>query len=346
MAAVLYLGTHEGVVTLCRDNGSSWKVEHHGLKNWDVPAVSTLDGSPNRVLAGTRGDGVWLSEDFGATWKKPCYGKPGPGKVQCLTVVPGDPPRIYAGCEPINVFVSDDLGKSWERLRSVRDLPWIDSIDYPVATVEPHVRDVTVDPNDPRTLYVALQVGSMIKSTDGGATWTLLDKDLDADVHTIVVNPTNPDNLLVATGGHDYRLGTAKGRALYASTDGGASWSPTATEFSQEYSVPLVMDPSNPRVLYSAFANGQPGMWRWPGGAESVLVRTRDGGQTWESLDAAKPALDKDFAEAIAIAADNPRQVFAALRGGEVLASDDAGDSWAKLELQVPSVSDMQYVPA
>ena len=91
MASILYLATDEGVVTLKSEDGRYWKVEHHGLKDWQVPEVAVSPAAPNKVFAGTRGDGVWLSEDFGATWKKPSYGKRGPGKVRCLSFDPLDP---------------------------------------------------------------------------------------------------------------------------------------------------------------------------------------------------------------------------------------------------------------
>ncbi|HET8562516.1 MAG TPA: hypothetical protein VFM35_01460, partial [Candidatus Binatia bacterium] len=146
MASVLYLGTDEGVVTLRSEDGRSWKVENRGLEDWSVPEVAVSPSAPNRVFAGTRGDGVWLSEDFGASWKKPCYGKRGPGKVRCVTIDPHDPNTLYAGTEPIDVFISRDGAKSWDRLDSVWNIPWVQTITYPVATVEPHVRDITIDP--------------------------------------------------------------------------------------------------------------------------------------------------------------------------------------------------------
>jgi photosystem II stability/assembly factor-like uncharacterized protein len=211
--------------------------------------------------------------------------------------------------------------------------------------VEPHVRDITVDPKDSNTIYAALQVGFMLKSSDGGRSWKLLNRGLDADVHTIVIDPSNPKALFVATGGHDYRKGVAPGRALYRSQDGGESWTPTAMNFPHEYSVPLVMHPKNPSVLFSALANGQPGQWRKrQTGAESLLIRTKDGAKSWQQLDGNISAISKDFAEAIAFDPSDPSRVYIALRGGDLYTSGDGGDKWEKLEVKLPSVSDMKCV--
>ena len=95
------------------------------------------------------------------------------------------------------------------------------------------MRDITIDSNEPNTMYVALQVGYMIKTKDGGITWQLLDKNLDCDVHTIVLHPEDSNKIFIATGGHDCRAGKAPGRALYYSSDGGESWSPMAADFKE-----------------------------------------------------------------------------------------------------------------
>lgn len=347
MKAILYLGTDEGLFSLKSEDGRDWKIEGQSLNDWAVSKIAVLPERPSVVFAGTRGDGVWVSEDFGKSWKKPCYGKPGPGKVRCVTVDPCDPNTIYAGTEPIDVFVSRDAGKRWSRLESVWKVPSVESVDYPVATVEPHVRDITIDPKDTNTIYAALQVGFMLKSTDGGRNWKLLNRGLDADVHTIVIDPRNPNVLFIATGGHDYRKGITPGRALYMSRDGGESWTPTAMDFPHEYSVPLVIHPKNPNVLYSALAKGQPGQWRKrPTGAESILIRTLDGGKHWQQLDGSISEISKNFAEAIALDESDPDRLYAALRSGDLYASDDRGDTWAKLDIRVASVSDMKCVHA
>ena len=347
MASILYMGTDEGVVTLKSEDGRSWKVENHGLKDWSVPEVAVSPSAPNRVFAGTRGDGVWFSEDFGAHWTKPCYGKPGPGKVRCLTIDPHDSNTLYAGTEPIDVFISRDAGKNWKRLDSVWNIPWVQTVVYPVAAVEPHVRDITIDPKDPKTMYVALQVGYMLKTTDGGASWELLNKELDADVHTIVLHPQETQKIYIATGGHDARKGVAKGRALYSSADGGKSWQPMAAEFREEYSIPLALHPKKPNVLYSAVANGQPGQWRSrPSGAEALVIQSTDGGKSWKKLDNELSKANHSFVESFAFDPVNPDRMYAAQQNGDLFASEDSGASWSKLPLKIASLSDMKAAHA
>ena len=347
MASILYVATDEGVVTLKSADGHNWKQEHHGLKDWQVPEVAVSPQAPNKVFAGTRGDGVWVSEDFGATWKKPCYGKRGPGKVRCLSFDPHDASTLYAGTEPIDVFVTHDEAKSWDRLDTVWNIPYVSTITYPVAAVEPHVRDITIDPNNSQIMYVALQVGYMLKTTDGGKNWELLNKNLDCDVHTIVLHPEDSNKIFIATGGHDCRAGKAPGRALYSSNDGGKNWAPMAMEFKEEYSVPLTVHPTKHDVLYSAVANGQPGQWRKRNsGAEAFLIQSTDAGKSWKKLDGAVSEAKSSFVESFAFNPANASNMYAAQRNGDLFGSDDSGASWFKLNLNVPELSDMKATVA
>lgn len=334
MDSILYIATDVGVITARSHDQRTWEIAERGLANWSVSAVAVSPDSPNKVFAGTRGDGVCVSEDFGKTWKKPCYGKRGPGKVKGITIDPHDSRRIYAGCEPIDIFVSEDEGKNWERFDSIWDDPFIATIPYPVPTVEPHVRSITIDPKNQDIIYAALQVGYIAKSIDRGKSWKILNKGLDCDVHTITIDPTNSKRVLVTTGGHDARLGRAPGRALYVSEDAGESWSPMAMNFNEEYSIPLALDPRDPNRIYSALANGQPGQWRRrDSGAEAMIIRSKDGGQKWEKIDQAIEAAY--FPEAIVVDETMPDRVYAACRNGNFYSSEDGGDSWGKLGLNL-----------
>ena len=343
MATILYLGTEEGVVTVKSSDGEDWELTAHGLKQWGVSELLVSSEAPNRVFAATRGDGVWLSEDFGGSWKKPSYGKRGPGKVRCLVFAPDHPDTLYAGGEPIDLFITENRGKDWTVINSVRDVDWVKTVTYPVSAVEPHIRDIAVDPGNPANIYIALQVGYMLKSSDHGKTWKLLRNNLDADVHTIVLHPTRPDEIFVATGGHDCRRGNVTGRALYRSNDGGESWLPMAAEFAQEYSVPLAVNPGNPDWMYSALAHGNPGGWKKrQTGAEAVLIRSKDGGRNWQKLDSV--VVGYDFPEVIQFDSANPTRMFIALKRGVVCLSEDNGESWRTVGIETTGVADLRVV--
>jgi photosystem II stability/assembly factor-like uncharacterized protein len=341
---MLLIGTWKGLVSF-KSDGQEWKANKPALTNWGIFDLAISPEVPNRIFAGTRGDGVWVSEDLGETWKLPNRGKPGPKKVRCLEIDPKNPNKIYAGTEPIGIWVTEDAGATWHELTSVWDVPGTGDITYPGAIIEPHVRDITIDPKNSDTIYASLQVGFMIKSTDGGATWRLLNKGVDADIHNIVLRDDDPKHIYVTTGGGDGRRGTAPGRSLYESVDGGESWRPTAMEFDLDYSVPLTPHPTNPDILYSALASSTPRKWKnRDGGARAKLIRSNNGGVNWEAVETGFKEMQLDYPMAIAFDSARPENVYVATRYGRVFGSADGGQGWADLGIQVDEVTEMRAV--
>jgi len=350
MTSTLYLGTNKGVAVLRSEDGRQWELANQALQSWAVPMVAVHPDAPNRVYAGTRGDGVWTSEDFGATWNKPSYGHRGPGKCRCVAVDPSDANTVYAGTEPIDLFVSHDAAATWGRMDSIWNVPWVEEVDYPPGrptnAIEPHVRDIAVDPSDQNTVFIGLQVGYMLKTTTGGASWQVLNRGLDADVHSITIDPSDPSRVWIATGGDYYRAGLAEGRALYRSQNGGRDWEPMAMEEfpDREYSVPIVVNPKNPRVLYSSLASGPPSSWaKNPDGPSALVIRSNDGGTSWEDLTPAVPIQTRQLAQAMAVNGADPDTVVLAFRGGRLCQSHDGGNSWDALDVEVGNVEDMKF---
>ena len=116
-------------------------------------------------------------------------------------------------------------------------------------------------------------------------------------------------------------------------------------EFTQEYSVPLVMHPRNPNILLSSVAHGTPGAWQQrSGNAEGAIIRTLDGGQTWERLGGSSSEMTGFFAHAITFDEAEPDHVFTALNNGDLLGSQDGGDSWVRLGVKVSRTSELRCV--
>ena len=95
---------------------------------------------------------------------------------------------------------------------------------------------------------------------------------------------------------------------------------------------------------YSSLAAGSPGSWRkHEDGAQTILVRSRNGGASWQVLEADRE-ITRNYAEAIAIDPQEPDNVFVLTRKGQLFGSTDAGDTWKSLGVKVPEVSNMQAV--
>lgn len=347
MTQIMYVGTESGVRVLTRADEGPWEIGAPSLAGFSVEAIEVAPAAPEVVFAGTRGDGVWRSADAGKSWAKPSYGRIGPGKVRSLTIDPHSDNRLWVGGEPIQVFVSEDQSANWTAVASLQNHPWVTEVTYPAPTIEPHTRDIVIDPNDAHTIYVALQLGYVLKSVDGGASW-VLQRGLDCDVHQLAVDPRNSQRVLAATGGQDAQAGISQGRALYASDDGGTTWTPLAMNFEQDYALTLVLHPTNPDIMLSALAKGHPGYWHArDSGAESILVRSDDGGANWTAVDIADLSEGaRHLVIAFSFDSGRPDRVYAAMSNGRLLVSDDAGRNWVDTNVMCPGVKDIRCMQA
>ena len=347
MGLVIYAGTGRGVIEIREQNGD-WSIgRRHFMPQWEITQLLVRD--TGMLVASTRGDGVWFQldrkgEGMAGGWVKPCYGRPGPGKTHTIAIDPNDPATIYAGTEPIGLWVTHDSGKNWEPLPGLWNAPGVQQIDYPVPFVEPHVRHLAIDPNNSNILYASLQVGYLGKSIDRGVTWRVINGGIDADVHTIVVHPGNSNKLFAATGGHGAREGITRGRALYTSEDGGETWSPMATQFEEEYAVPIVMQPGHPDVLFSSVASGPAPFWRRPEGAKGRFIGSRDGGRHWEQIKLPDERVGQEFPGAIGFDPLDSDQVYMSTDKGALYHSADGGKRWNRVPVDLAKASELTEI--
>jgi photosystem II stability/assembly factor-like uncharacterized protein len=249
------------------------------------------------------------------------------GRVSAVAGVPGQPNVFYVGAAGGGVFKTTDGGINW---RGIWD-------NMPTASIGA----IALAPQNPNWVWVGTGEGNprndvitghgVFFSSDGGTTWKSMGLENAGQIPVILVSPTNPNLVYVAALGHVW--GPNADRGVFRSADGGKSWQKVLYVDDTTGACDLVMDPSNPMVLYA-------GMWqykRFPwilesGGASSGLYRTTDGGENWRKLSAGLPA-SPTGRSAIAVSPSNPAHVYVLVesKNGVMWESRDSGDRWTKV---------------
>ena len=201
---------------------------------------------------------------------------------------------------------------------------------------------VTIDPSDPDNTYWvgtgetwtrnSVSAGDGIyKTTDGGKNWTKMGLDKTDRIASIQVHPTNPNIVYVAALGALW--GDSDQRGVYKTEDGGKSWNKILFVNNTTGCSELVMDPSNPEVLYAAFWEFRRTAYSFnSGGNASALYKSIDGGKTWKKIENGLPK-GKLGRIAVTIAPSNPSIVYAVLEAEKkeekgLYRSTDGGVTW------------------
>ena len=129
-------------------------------------------GASRTAFAGRR--------DGGETWDDV---SPPDLDVFSLAVSPVDG-AVYAGTEPSRLFRSDDGGESWRALDALLELPSRPTWSFPPRPWTSHVRWIAPSPLDAELLLVGIELGGLMRSTDGGETWVDHAPGAQRDVHS------------------------------------------------------------------------------------------------------------------------------------------------------------------
>ena len=292
-----YLCTRDRLLRLRRD-GAAWAVE-------TVLAGERLQCATARgdtLLAGTLGDGARLSRDAGATWERVALPE---ADVFSVAISPADG-ALYAGTEPSRLFVARD-GGAWSELEALQDIPSRSRWSFPPRPWTHHVRWIAPDPHRAERLLVGIELGGVMVSEDGGATFSDHRPGAKRDAHNLAWHPT--------AEGLAYQ---AAGDGAARTCDGGRTWEAADGDGRLPYCWGLAVDPADPDRWYVSAATG-PGAAHGGASARGRLYRRRAGG--WEPL--APPSDAMPYALA---ALDGT--LLAGMSDGRVLASPDHGASW------------------
>jgi photosystem II stability/assembly factor-like uncharacterized protein len=250
------------------------------------------------------------------------------GRVNSVSGVPGQPSVFYAGSVGGGVWKTTNAGRTW--------FPIFDS--QPIASIGA----LAVAPSNPGIVYVGtgeadmrsqISYGNgMYKSTDGGKTWTHIGLEATRQIGKVVIDPRDPNVVLVAALGHVY--GPNPDRGVFRSRDGGATWQSVLFTGNDVGAIDLAFDPGSSLIVYASLWNTRRPPWSvYPPsyGPGSGLYKSTDGGANWQPLTNGLPTEGLGRI-GIAVAAATRNRVYAIVdaRQGGLFRSDDAGATWTK----------------
>ena len=341
--------THTGGVARSITSGDTWPapLESASRRLLSVSGGAFVPGAAGHLMLATI-DGPQLSTDGGVTFATRYAGLHG-GAVRAFASA--DDGTFYSMYEygPMGVFRKD--GANWSPVNN-------DGLRAAIPTA-PQPTHFATARTDSSLLYVVSSNSQLVKSTDGGATWSTPATEFLPQLYPqyIEVDPSNADIAYVST----YNAG------LWKTTDRGVTWTPSSAGLPDRVES-IGIDPANPSVIYvstyetpnNIFKSTDGGAhWApWgnmrPGnvttfafdpsdtntiyaGSGADVIKTTDAGANWNQIDFGGPA--GVYARATAVLVDPviPSTVFVVSPGNEpgFLRSVDSGVSWERFPLQI-----------
>ncbi|UZR96010.1 WD40/YVTN/BNR-like repeat-containing protein [Chondrinema litorale] len=211
------------------------------------------------------------------------------GRVVDLDVNPEDPSHFYIG------FASGGL---WKTTSNGMDMQPLFQHQESIT-----VGDIAVNWKNGETIWLgsgennssrSSYAGTGIyKSTDKGETWEHLGLEGTHHIGRVILHPSNPDVVWVAALGNLYS--SNKDRGIYKTEDGGKSWKKILFINDNTGFIDLVIDPSNPEVLYAASWEKERKAWDFVGSGDgSDIYKTTDGGKNWKKINTGKNGFPDD----------------------------------------------------
>ncbi len=242
---------------------------------------------------------------------------------------PGRPNEYYFGATGGGLWKTVDAGQNWF---PVTDGQVKSSSVGAVAVAETNPDIVYIGMGETQLRGSITQGDGVYKSTDAGKTWRHLGLKETQAISRVRVHPTNPDIVYVAALGHPY--GDNEERGVFRSMDGGNTWKKVLYVGPNAGAADLVMDRSNPKVLYATTWQVYRKAWKmWGGGELCKLFKSVDGGDNWIEL-SKNPGMPAGPLGKIGITVSpaDPNRLWAIVEANEggVFRSDDGGWTWKR----------------
>ena len=329
----IYVGAASGGLWKSVDGAATFKpvFDDH---TQSIGAVRVDPTDPKIVWVGTGetwvrnsvsiGDGVYKSTDGGDSWTPMGLGDS--ERIASIQVDPKNHDTVFVCAtghlwnanEERGVFKTTDGGTTWKKVLYV--------------DADTGCSDLAMDLQEPRILYAGMWTfrrspdffnsggpgSGLFKSTDGGETWTRLEKDLPSSPVGRVAVAVAPSRSATVYSIVESKSGTKQTTALYRSDDAGASWSKQSDAFGVQvrpfYFATLIIDPQDYNRIY------KPGL---------TLSTSIDGGKSFTSLfTGGFGASYHSDIHAIWVNPQRPNEVYMGTDGGLYI-SKNRGGSWS-----------------
>ncbi|MFD0992227.1 WD40/YVTN/BNR-like repeat-containing protein [Tenacibaculum geojense] len=200
------------------------------------------------------------------------------GRVVDVDVNPNNPAEFYVGYASGGVWHTVNNGSTFSPIldnsptQNVGDI----AVDWKNGTIWVG----TGEKNSSRSSYAGIGV---LKSDDKGKTWNNVGLPDSHHISRILINPNNPNEVIVGVIGHLYSSNNERG--LYKTTDGGKTWKKTLYIDENTGIIDVQASPNNFNILYAAAWERERKAWNFDGdGKNSAIYKSTNAGASWSKI--------------------------------------------------------------